>query len=344
MTTERQPVHVVLVNLNRADDTIECLESVLRSDYPDVRAIVVDNGSSDDSVQKLTRWANGQYVYKAPDGPLQSLSWPPVPKPAAHQIVDARGGAAPSRETPLCIVTLARNTGFAAGNNTALHLILDVTSGRESRGYALLLNNDMVVAPDAISRLVQALDARTDVAAMGGVTLDYADVDRVQMVGGAARTGFGREDVLGAGLHRNAVPVDAEIAFVGGGCLLIRLDMLRTVGLFDEAFFLYGEDYDWGVRMRQKGYRLAYAPDSYVWHKGSVTVVLRSPFQDYHMIRGTLTFVKKHLPHLMPLALLHSFVRSLAPKIVRRQWKRARAVLRAYLDHFRSIPAGPDAP
>lgn len=216
MTSESAAVYVVLVNLNRADDTIECLESVFRSDYQDVRAIVVDNGSSDDSVQKFARWANGEYVHKASNGPLRSLSWPPVTKPISLHLVHAhQGGADFSNDARISIIALGRNTGFAAGNNAALRLLLDLTPG----GYALLLNNDMVIAPDAIGRLVHALEAQPDVAAMGGVILDYGDVDKVQMVGGAARTGFGREDVLGAGLHRSAVPVGGDIAFVGGGCL-----------------------------------------------------------------------------------------------------------------------------
>lgn len=337
-------VHVVLVNLNRPDDTIECMESVLRSDYPEVRVVVVDNGSTDDSLQKLAAWANGQFPHKPVDGPLSSLSWPPVPKPVKHQVIDLQRGASVASDARVRFVNLGRNTGFAAGNNAALRLLLGEARAPQSSGYALLLNNDMVIARDAVSRLVEALESRPDVAAMGGVILDYSHVDTVQMVGGATRTGLGREDLLGAGLRRDAIPVGMELAFVGGGCLLISFETLRRVGLFDEAFFLYGEDYDWGVRMRQKGYRLAYAADAVVWHKGSVTVVLRSPFQDYHMIRGTLRFVKKHLPYLIVPALLHSVFRSLAPKILRRQWHRIRAVLRAYSDHFRSIPAGPDAP
>lgn len=335
---------MVLVNLNRADDTIECLESILRSDYPDITAIVVDNGSKDDSVDKLTRWARGEYVYETPDGPLQPLSWPPIAKPVDLRVADSAQPGPFSSGPRLWIVPMERNAGFAAGNNAALRMILDHGETAGPEGYVLLLNNDMVVAPTAVSTLVRELEAKPKVAAMGGVTLDYTEVERVQMVGGATRTGLGRSEVLGAGLDRSRIPVGATLAFVGGGLLLIRIATLRAVGVFDETFFLYGEDYDWGVRMRRQGYELAYSSYAHVWHKGSVTVVLRSPFQDYHMIRGTLTFVRKHAPHLIVVAMLHSVFRSFAPKIARRQWQRARAVIRAYHDHFRAIPAGPDAP
>lgn len=329
-------VHVVIVNWNRWQDTVECLESIFRSSYPDTRVIVVDNGSSDGSIEKLKCWASGSCPYtQPPDSALSHLSWPPVDKPVrtavlrVEQVEDARETA----DLPaLTLIASERNTGFAVANNLAMRAALARCAG----GYTLLINNDMVIERDTIAHLVRALDEAKDVAAMGGLVLDYREPDRVQMAGGALRTGLGLVDVFGAGLDRNQVPAGRDLAFVGGGLLLIRLETLREVGLFDESFFVYGEDYDWGARMRKHGYRLAYSTDAVVWHKGSVTVARGSPFQDYHQVRGTLGFVRKHKRHLLPAALCYSLVRSLAPKVARRQWMRAGAVLRAYRDHFRA--------
>jgi GT2 family glycosyltransferase len=141
-------------------------------------------------------------------------------------------------------------------------------------------------------------------------------------------------------LHRTAVRADYELGYVSGGLLLTRPETLRAVGLLDEYFFLYAEDRDWGLRLEHAGYRNSYAVDAEVWHKGSLTVVPRSPFQDYHVVRAQLQFVRKHTPWLLPFALIHSLVRSLAPKIARLQWERGKAVLRAYTD-FVSLRASP---
>jgi GT2 family glycosyltransferase len=334
------PVYVVVVNLNRWSDTVECLESVLRSDYPNTRVIVVDNGSTDDSVRRLVEWATGARPYTAPANPaMAEYSWPPLQKPIEHVVLTRDEADNPERTVlpSFTLIVNGRNDGFSAGNNVALRLLLSA----DAAGYALLINNDMVVAPNAIAALVDRIEADPQIGATGGVILDYAQPEIVQMVGGARSTHLGWVKLLGTGLRRDRVPEAVELAFVGGGCLLARLRTLRDVGLLDETFFVYGEDYDWGERMRRRGLRLAYSAQAEVWHKGGGTVVTGSPFQDYHMVRGTLAFVGKHKPRLMPVAFVYSVLRSLAPKIIRRQWRRARAVLRAYADHVRGTRASP---
>jgi GT2 family glycosyltransferase len=333
VSLERETIYVVLVNLNRGPDTIECLESLLRVDYPSLRIIVVDNGSTDDSVARIVGWAAGVSPYAEPSpGPLKNLSWPPVPKPVDLAVIPS--SRSETRQdtafSALTLITHPQNAGFGVASNIALRAVLAAATD----GYALLLNNDMVVASDTVTALEEEIRRDPRVGAIGGLVLDFNKPDVVQMAGGATTTGLGMTTVLGSGLRRDQVPENVQLGFVGAGLLLIRLSTLRHVGLFDETFFLYGEDYDWGERMRSAGYRLTYTTRAVAWHKGSATVVRGSPFQDYHLVRGTLRFVRKHRPQLMPIAFSYSLIRSLAPKLVRRQWDRARAVLRAYGDHF----------
>ena len=70
---------VVLVNYKRADDTIECLESLLRSPLA-LRVVVVDNDSGDGSMDAIAAWAAGQRIV-APASPTMKLATPPLPKP-----------------------------------------------------------------------------------------------------------------------------------------------------------------------------------------------------------------------------------------------------------------------
>ena len=327
------PLFAVLVNLNRWPDTIECLESLLRSDVGNTRAIVVDNGSSDGSIERLERWAAGVEPPSPPASPrLRELSWPPVRKPIAHATVrlgEARALTPPTDFPTLTIVAAGRNLGFAAAINAGLRLVLESTPD----GYAFLVNNDMVVARDALGRMLVRLDGDPRIAAAGGVILDYDAPDRVQSIGGGWMSKvWGKSKVFGAGLPRAEVRAPSDLGYVSGGCLLIRFETLRRIGLMDERFFLYGEDADWGERMRAAGLRLAVAPDALTWHKGSLTVVGRSPLQDYHIVRSSLRFVHKHAPPLAGFAWAYSFARFLAPKLVRGEWDRARAVLRAYRD------------
>src|SRR5215216_1773411 len=75
-------VHILLLNFNGWRDTLECLESVLRLDYPDFRVIVCDNGSSDGSGERIRAWAEGSEPAPTSDvASLAQLVDPPIGKP-----------------------------------------------------------------------------------------------------------------------------------------------------------------------------------------------------------------------------------------------------------------------
>jgi GT2 family glycosyltransferase len=324
------PAYVILVNYNSSSDTIECLESVLRSEYPETRIVVVDNGSTDGSLERMVAWATGRMAATAPANvALRHLAWPPVPKPVPHTVVEPGTAAESLRANGIPRITFVRsaeNLGFAGGNNLAL-TILGAAAGA---GYACLVNNDMLVAPAAITELIRALERDPQVAAIGGLILDYAKPELVQSIGGgwmSRATGMSR--LHDAGAQRAEVSEPPSLGYVSGGLLLLRLEMLPEIGLMDESYFLYAEDADWGERMRARGYRLACTKEAMVWHKGGGTNGTGTPFQDYYVVRSSLKFVRKHAPHYVPVAFVNALLRFLAPKIVRRQWPRARAVVRA---------------
>ena len=338
MLAARSRVHVVIVNYNRWHDTLECLESVLRSDHEDLHVIVVDNASSDDSTARISAWASGAEPYTPPrTGPLTGLSLPPVQKPVELAVLGERDGysqwvTCESALPPLTIIVAADNHGFAGGNNLAIRLLLD----RGDSGYVCLINNDMVIAPDAIRMLWTVAEQHPSVAAVGGVILDYQQPDLVQMIGGGRMSRLGMSEAFGSGGSRHALAPPGALGYVTGGLLLTRLETVRAIGPLDERFFLYAEDADWGERMRRAGGSLVCTLQAFVWHKGTLTIGAGSPFQDYHVVRSSLQFVRKHAVVLLPVALVYFPLRFLLPKLVRRQWRRAGAVSRGIRDALRN--------
>ncbi|MFP3942394.1 MAG: glycosyltransferase family 2 protein, partial [Alphaproteobacteria bacterium] len=123
---EAPRVCVVLVNWNGWRDTVECLESLLRSDYPNFQAVVCDNGSTDGSVEKLASWARGEAVWPGPLSPeLAPLSTPPLPKPVRLEVVSP--GEDPgerARATDVVVIDTRENLGFAGGNNAGIRFAL----------------------------------------------------------------------------------------------------------------------------------------------------------------------------------------------------------------------------
>ncbi|WP_211325081.1 glycosyltransferase family 2 protein [Hydrogenothermus marinus] len=78
-------VYIIILNYNGWADTIECLESVLRNDYPNYQVIVVDNDSPNNSMEYIKAWAEGKLdVWVKPNHSLRYLSHPPIKKPIPY--------------------------------------------------------------------------------------------------------------------------------------------------------------------------------------------------------------------------------------------------------------------
>lgn len=331
--TALPPVHILLVNYNGCRDTLECLESLFRLDYPDFRVIVCDNGSTDDSVEHLQRWANGRELSTPPDVlALRHLAEPPVAKPVRYVIygrAEAERGGTAGADAPLIVVCTGDNLGFAGGNNVGLRYL----RARNQTGLVWILNNDTIVESSTLRELVTELDRNPPLAAVGGTLFWYDRPDTVQVAGGwcvSLWNGFSRPR---AGNH-------ARFDFISGACILVRLEVLDTVGLLDERYFLYSEEVDWCLRMRRWGLELGYAENARVWHKEGRTMRRQGDWWDYYSVRSSLLLVHKFRPARVPVALMWSIYRCVLPKIARGQWRRLRAVIRAYGDFLGAVFRG----
>jgi GT2 family glycosyltransferase len=339
MTAALPRVTILVLNYNRWRDTIECLESVFRIDYPNWRVVVCDNASTDDSLDRIRDWANGRLAHLMPaDNPLRVLSEPPVAKPIRYVEYDRAqaeaGGDAHDVDVPLTLIRVGSNRGFTGGNNVGLRYLL--ANGHERLGaeYVCLLNNDAVIAASCIRQLVDVAEPDESVGAVGGTMLEYSAPNVVQVAGGGwVSLWHGGTRANGVGAPRNEPP-DRTLGFVSGCCMLVRLSTVARVGLLDERYFMYGDDTDWCVRMAAHGYRMAYARQAEIWHRGSGTAVRGSWTSDYYNVRSPLLFVWKFRPLRMPAAFAYSVYRCVLPKLVRGQWARLRAVGRAYADVF----------
>ncbi len=307
---EKSPkVWIVLVNWNGWHDAVECLESVLRLDYPDFGVIVCDNASSDGSIGKLRDWAAGTLAWTAPAGPLARLTTPPVPKPVACEHVRAPAsfhhGDSAAR---LLLVETGGNLGFAGGNNVGIRIALD----DPACAYVWLLNNDTVVEPGCLAAMVRraGMDAETGIT--GSVNCFYADPGRVQALGGG---------------HFSPWRVAIDLHGIG-----MSRRFLQGVGEMEESYFLYFEEIDWALRARGR-FRQALAEDAIVYHKaGSSTKEQHdSDFAIYTQYRSRFKMYRKLLPRLLVLCHVRT-VRDMLVAALRGRKVASRAMLRAMRD------------
>ncbi|MFO1204697.1 MAG: glycosyltransferase family 2 protein [Burkholderiales bacterium] len=333
----RPGVVTVLVNWNGSDDTIECLESLFNSDYPDQRVVVVDNGSKDGSLAKLTAWAAGKLSMRHKTAALDD--W--IPKPCSKPVrcvtlsVDdesiERGW---DRTAELFLIDAKRNHGFAGGVNIGIRFALLNLSVQ----YVWVLNNDTVVAPDCLSRMEQRVHRDDAVGMCGSRILFYWQPGTVQVLGGArylAWTGTSR--LLGSGESASAVvsarEVERKLDHLSGASMLVSRSFLNEVGLMDESYFLYYEETDWAMRGKQR-YRLVYADDAVVYHKEGASIgsshrgEKRSPLSSFFMVRSRLRFTRRFFPWALPSVMAYSALAGLRA-LARRRHDQARAIFAA---------------
>lgn len=194
-------------------------------------------------------------------------------------------------------IEYASNLGFAAGVNPAMQRAFD-----EGSDYVLLLNSDVLVAPDLLTRLVAAAEAHPEIGILSPKILWEGREDRLAGLGCRVRTfdieliGWDTPDSI----ETSDTPVVLECVF--GSAMLLSRRVIDAVGLFDERFFFYYEDLDLCLRARAAGFLSAYLPSATVRHAVSASVRSIRGLRDFYLARSRQLFFRKYRSGLMRLA------------------------------------------
>ena len=214
---------------------------------------------------------------------------------------DSQDGSAEMVESEFPNVKLIRNpnNGFSKGNNVAI---------RQAAGRLILtLNPDTKLEPSVLEECINYLDAHTDIGALGcklikaDGTLDKAcrrsfpdPLNSFFRLSGLALL-FPKSKTLAAyNLSYLSEDQETDVDSLTGAFMLMPKKVLDEVGLFDEEFFMYGEDLDLCYRIKQAGYRVFYYPKVITHHyKGqSSKKTPRIALLNFH--RAMWIFYHKH--------------------------------------------------
>ena len=185
------------------------------------------------------------------------------------------------------LIRTGANLGFAGGNNVGIRLALE-----RGADWVLLLNNDAVAEPGLLDALESAAAARPD-AGMLACKIFEADGTTVQFAGGRfnAWLGYsGRVSTSGPDVLRDVGRAD-------GAALAVSAAALDRAGFLDESLFLYVEDVDWSLRVREAGFAVMFVPGARVRHKGSAASGGRASTANlYYSTRNTILVSERHHP------------------------------------------------
>ena len=276
-------IAAILVNWRAPAMTLTAVERALEQSLSPDLLYVVDNGSSDGSVDML--------------------------RPA----LSAFGEQVALLENP-------HNEGFGSGCNLALRQALEA-----GVDYVWLLNNDAVPAPDCLSRLAAAAAAApVPVGIVGSLLVDPTGVT-------PAHFGSWLNPVtLTCGALAPELTHSHRLGWMTAASMLVSVAALRSAGVFDPRFFMYWEDADLNIRIREAGFSIIGAADAIVEHHAG-TSSSDIPTQRYlwHFASQD-RFLRKH--HPIPLAARAALRgKYLLKALIDRDLRRFEALVRASL-------------
>jgi GT2 family glycosyltransferase len=210
-----------------------------------------------------------------------------------RQVVDQVQVQKPDFE--LKVISAGLNLGFGKGVNFVIARDKQTPSPHD---HYLLLNNDAVAGPGLVVGLLQALEREPEAVLAA---------PRVVSSNGEREQGIWYHRYFGLLLSR---PGWLRFHYFTGCCLLLSRHLVSDAHLFDEAFFMYGEDTELGFRMTRDGRKTVYARSAFVEHEYGPSVDRSSFFYEYHMNRChiLLTFVTWHHPAEIPLMLASKYL------------------------------------
>ena len=189
------------------------------------------------------------------------------------------------------------NKGFGTATNQGLR----IAKGR----FSLLLNSDTLCHGDVLAQSMYYMDSNPEVGMMGCKVLN--EDGSTQMTGSRFPTFFNLS-LQTLGLNRLSFPRwfqryqmldwdrndEREVEVISGCYLMVRKEVLDTVGLLDESFFLYGEETDWCRRCTDAGWSLKFAPVGEITHYGSGSSRRLNYRRDIMLSEGTVRLHRKH--------------------------------------------------
>ncbi|MFO0665268.1 MAG: glycosyltransferase family 2 protein [Polyangiaceae bacterium] len=235
-------IHAVIVNWNGWKHTQHCVESLTNLGHPGLREIiVVDNGSSDGSVEKLRRFAAGHSLR-------------------------------------VRIVANKKNLGYARGSNRGMRV-----ATKNGADLVLLLNNDMAFEqPDFLDRMVRAFRVHPRLGLAGPLLLEnggyqgpFEERPRyTSLISKLVARLYFREfpPTAPKGKQRTQEKPASRFAYgVRGCCMMFRAKALTEVDYFDEATFLYYEEYLMAERLRARRWKTRFVADAEAFHVGEAS-------------------------------------------------------------------------
>ena len=254
-------IFIIILNFNGYRDLIKCLSSLrhLKNNRYQLTTLIVDNGSCADELTRLRK-----FLVKN----RQQLAFL-RPKLFQNRL----------------------NLGFSRGNNVGIRHALE-----KGADYVLLLNNDVIIE---MNFLIHSLRIKADIISPVVKFREFKDKPQLLYdLGGFVNWTTGRTTHLNTYKneylrYKGQKPISVD--YVAGCCMLIKRQVLESIGFLDEKYFIYFEDVDYCITAKKHGFKVVVDPDSIIYHKLGGSMDRWSNRAIFHNLYSNFIFISKHL-------------------------------------------------
>ena len=243
-------VGIVILNYNNAEDTVNCIKSIMQFNTYPVKIVIVDNGSTQSNVvTQIDSWLSCNY--------------------ANRYIKYHEGYSYPKELADITFLVSLHNDGYAQGNNKGLNLLYHYPEIK----YVLILNSDILFVEDIIGCLVNDLNVMPHAAivspilykkglmeidyncarkaiSLGDLFLEYLFLfhDTFKILSSRRK----KRNIL-ANKTLPISPAIIEIELPSGSCMLAEKEFFQSIGSFDPNTILYNEENILWVKILRAG-------------------------------------------------------------------------------------------
>ncbi len=322
-------VTIIILNWNGWEDTIECMKSLKQINYPNYDVIIVDNGSHDDSVEKIRHYCNAE---------SKTLNYFEYKE---NEVVNDEDNY---KSSNVIFIKNHENYGFAEGNNVGIRFALKYLKPY----YVLLLNNDTAVDKYFLDKLVLNCKNDKKIALCQSKLLKYEDHNIIDSTGGIL-------DKYGFGISRGSDEKDIGkydknlkegFFYVLGTCMFISVEFINKADpdeFLDSLIFAVHDDVDVSWYARILGYEVAYCPDSLCYHKQHKSFKKKpSDLVSFLLFKNSIRILikyysMKNLIFYLPLKLAFEFVLSFGGMFVNRDSSNLKSFIKAFIWNIKHL-------
>lgn len=182
----------------------------------------------------------------------------------------------------------SKNIGFSGGNNIGIRFALE-----KFADLVFVLNNDTIIDKNTLSALVTT-SMQNEKAGIISPLIINGNNKKIWFAGGIIKW----HAMKTSHLHKTQSKLPYSSQYLTGCAMLIKKEVFKKIGLFDERFFLYYEDADFSMRSKKAGYALLLDPTTTIQHLEQSEL---SSEKIYYLVASGLLFFSLHASFLQKI-------------------------------------------